>query len=108
MTLRYDAAGLIPAVIQDADNGEVLMVGWMSDEALRLTRETGEVHFWSRSRQEMWHKGHRSGRVLRVKEIRVDCDADTLLVAITPVGTVCHTGARSCFFRTLQQAEAEE
>ncbi len=107
MVLRYDAAGLIPAVIQDAGNGEVLMVGWMNSEALRLTRETGDVHFWSRSRRELWHKGGRSGRVLKVREIRVDCDADTLLIEVTPTGTVCHTGARSCFYRSLQQAEAD-
>ncbi len=107
MVLRYDAAGLIPAVIQDAGNAEVLMVGWMNSEALRLTRETGDVHFWSRSRRELWHKGGRSGRVLKVREIRVDCDADTLLIEVTPTGTVCHTGARSCFYRSLHQAEAD-
>lgn len=105
--MRFNSAGLIPAVIQDAGNGEVLMVGWMNSEALRLTRETEEVHFWSRSRRELWHKGGRSGRVLKVREIRVDCDADTLLLEVTPAGRVCHTGARSCFYRTLQQAEAD-
>jgi phosphoribosyl-AMP cyclohydrolase len=100
--LKYDANGLIPAVAQDAESGEVLMVAWMSAEALRLTRATGEAHFWSRSRNELWHKGATSGNVLRVTEIRVDCDADTLLLRVQAAGPACHTGARSCFFRTFE------
>lgn len=100
--LKYDANGLIPAVAQDAETGEVLMVAWMNAEALRLSQETGEAHFWSRSRKEMWHKGATSGNVLRVLEIRMDCDADTLLLRVAPAGPACHTGARSCFFRTLE------
>jgi phosphoribosyl-AMP cyclohydrolase len=100
--LKYDTHGLIPAVAQDAESGEVLMVAWMNAEALRLTRATGEAHFWSRSRGELWHKGATSGNVLRVAEIRVDCDADTLLLRVHPSGPACHTGARSCFFRTLE------
>jgi phosphoribosyl-AMP cyclohydrolase len=102
MDLKYDARGLIPAVAQDAETGEVLMVAWMNAEALRLTRETGEAHFWSRSRNEMWRKGATSGDVLRVLEIRVDCDADTLLLRVSPAGPACHTGSRTCFFRTLE------
>jgi phosphoribosyl-AMP cyclohydrolase len=102
MELKYDSQGLIPAVAQDAESGEVLMVAWMNAEALRLTRATGEAHFWSRSRNQLWHKGATSGNVLRVIEIRVDCDADTLLLRVQPAGPACHTGARSCFFRTLE------
>jgi len=102
MNLKYDANGLIPAIAQDAKTGEVLMVAWMNPQALRLTQETGEAHFWSRSRQELWRKGATSGNVLHVQEIRVDCDADTLLLRVAPAGPACHTGARSCFFRTLE------
>ncbi|MFQ5409123.1 MAG: phosphoribosyl-AMP cyclohydrolase [Anaerolineales bacterium] len=104
--LRFDSNGLIPAVAQDADNGDVLMVAWMNAEALQRTQETGEAHFWSRSRRELWRKGATSGNVLRVHEIRVDCDGDTLLLRVTPTGPACHTGARSCFFRTLEAADA--
>src|SRR5262245_2538813 len=102
MDLKYDTQGLITAVAQDAESGEVLMVAWMNAEALRLTRATGEAHFWSRSRGELWRKGASSGNVLRVVEVRVDCDADTLLLRVRPAGPACHTGARSCFFRTLE------
>lgn len=102
MDLKYDANGLIPAVAQDAETGEVLMVAWMNAEALRLTQVTGEAHFWSRSRNEMWRKGATSGNTLAVLEIRVDCDADTLLLRVSPAGPACHTGANSCFFRTLE------
>lgn len=101
MELKYDDRGLIPAVVQDADSKAVLMVAWMNEEALRLTRERGETHFWSRSRQELWHKGATSGNVQRVREIRVDCDADTLLVLVEPAGPACHTGHQTCFFRTV-------
>ena len=104
MDLKYDTHGLIAAVAQDAESGEVLMVAWMNAEALRLTRATGEAHFWSRSRGELWHKGATSGNVLRVAEIRVDCDADTLLLRVHPTGPACHTRARSCFFRTLEDS----
>jgi phosphoribosyl-AMP cyclohydrolase len=102
MELKYNSHGLIPAVAQDAKSGEVLMVAWMNAEALRLTRETGEAHFWSRSRGALWRKGATSGNVLRVEEIRVDCDADTLLLRVLAAGPACHTGARSCFFRVLE------
>lgn len=100
MELTYDDRGLIPAVVQDAKSKEVLMVAWMNEEALRLTQESGETHFWSRSRQELWHKGATSGNVQRVRQIRVDCDADTLLVLVEPAGPACHTGHQTCFFRT--------
>ncbi|HQE94053.1 MAG TPA: phosphoribosyl-AMP cyclohydrolase [Anaerolineae bacterium] len=99
--LNYDDRGLIPAVVQDATTGEVLMVAWMNAEALHLTQATGEAHFWSRSRQALWHKGATSGNVQRVREIRVDCDADVLLLKVDPAGPACHTGERSCFYRLL-------
>lgn len=103
MDLKYDASGLIPAVVQDAASGLVLMVAWMNAEAVRLTQQTGEAHFWSRSRQAMWRKGETSGNVLRVVEVRVDCDADTLLVKALPAGPACHTGEVSCFYRVLEE-----
>ncbi len=102
MNLKYDANGLLPAVAQDATSGEVLMVAWMNAEAVRLTVESGEAHFWSRSRQELWRKGATSGNVLRVREVWVDCDGDTLLLKVDAAGPACHTGERSCFFRRLQ------
>jgi phosphoribosyl-AMP cyclohydrolase / phosphoribosyl-ATP pyrophosphohydrolase len=87
------------AIVQDADDGRVLMLAWMNDEALRLTRETGEAWFWSRSREELWHKGETSGNTLAVKAIRYDCDGDALLALVEPAGPACHTGERSCFHR---------
>jgi phosphoribosyl-AMP cyclohydrolase len=94
--------GLVPAIIQDERNGEVLMLGFMNTEALEYTKRSGEVVFFSRSRRKLWKKGETSGHVLRVREIRVDCDADALLVRVEPVGPgVCHEGYRSCFFRAL-------
>jgi len=102
--IKFDRRGLVPAVVQDASTGQVLMVAWMNREALRLTRETGQVHFWSRSRQELWHKGATSGNFMNVREILVDCDADTLLVKADPEGPACHTGERSCFYRRLMEA----
>lgn len=99
--LRFDDRGLIPAVVQDASTMLVLMVAWMNRESLRLTQETGETHFWSRSRQTLWHKGGTSGNVQRVRDIRVDCDNDTLLVVVDPAGPACHTGMTSCFFQEL-------
>lgn len=104
-TVKYDSSGLIPAILQDADTGEVLMVAWMNAEALARTRETSQAHFWSRSRAELWHKGATSGSLMHVKEILVDCDADTLLLKVKPAGPACHTGARSCFYRPLNRLE---
>lgn len=101
--IKFDANGLIPAIVQDADTNEVLMMAYMNEESLRLTLETNETHFWSRSRNEIWHKGATSGNIQRVTEIRVDCDADTLLVLVHPAGPACHTGSRNCFYRNIGQ-----
>lgn len=98
--IRWDSRGLVPAIVQDEATREVLMVAWMNAEALRLTLETGETHFWSRSRGALWHKGQTSGNTQRVTSIRLDCDGDTLLVQVNPNGPACHTGAVSCFYRT--------
>jgi len=95
--LKRDAQGLVPAVVQQHDTGEVLMVGWMDDEALHRTLTTGRSTFWSRSRQEYWVKGATSGHTQAVVEVRLDCDGDTLLVAVDQVGPACHTGDHSCF-----------
>ena len=102
MMLKFDQKGLIPAVIQDVDSGDVLMVGYMNEESLRRTLETGQVWFYSRSRQELWHKGATSGNYLNLREIWKDCDGDALLVKVKPVGPVCHTGSRTCFFEQLE------
>ena len=99
--VRFDERGLVPAVVQQAGTGEVLMVAWMSEESLRLTLKTGTTWFWSRSRQELWNKGATSGNMQQVRRILVDCDADTLLVEVDSPGPACHTGHRSCFFREL-------
>lgn len=95
--LKFDDKGLIPAIIQDAISGRVLMMGWMNAESLQKTHESGEVWFFSRSRNELWHKGATSGNVLRVRGIRTDCDADALLIQALPAGPTCHTGEESCF-----------
>ena len=102
---KFDAQGLLTAVAVDADNGEVLMVAFMDHEAFEKTRETGLAHFHSRSRGKLWMKGETSGHVLRVEEIRVDCDQDALILRVTPAGPACHTGAVSCFYRRLDGAE---
>jgi phosphoribosyl-ATP pyrophosphohydrolase/phosphoribosyl-AMP cyclohydrolase len=94
----YDERGLVPCVVQDAEHGTVLMLAWMNAEALRLTRETGTVHFWSRSRGALWKKGETSGNTLTVVELRIDCDRDAILVRARPAGPTCHTGATACFF----------
>jgi phosphoribosyl-AMP cyclohydrolase len=95
--LKRDAHGLVAAVIQQHDTGDVLMVGWMDDEAVRRTLTEGRVTFWSRSRQEYWRKGDTSGHVQWVKQVRLDCDGDALLVSVDQVGAACHTGDRTCF-----------
>jgi phosphoribosyl-AMP cyclohydrolase len=98
------AGGLVPAIVQDDRSGEVLMLGFMNDEALAETRRTREVVFFSRSRNRLWKKGESSGHVLKVRDVRVDCDADALLVRVEPVGPgVCHEGYRSCFFRRMEE-----
>jgi phosphoribosyl-AMP cyclohydrolase/phosphoribosyl-ATP pyrophosphohydrolase/phosphoribosyl-AMP cyclohydrolase len=99
--IKWDERGLVAAVVQSAETGEVLMMAWMNAEALRLTRETGEAWFWSRSRSELWRKGATSGNTMRVESLWVDCDGDTLLLRVHPAGPACHTGERTCFFRKL-------
>ena len=99
--IKYDAHGLVPAVVQDVETNEVLMLAYLNQQSLQRTLETGETHFWSRSRQELWHKGATSGNVQRVVEIHVDCDADTLLIKVHPAGPACHTGNQTCFYREI-------
>jgi phosphoribosyl-ATP pyrophosphohydrolase/phosphoribosyl-AMP cyclohydrolase len=101
MEPKWNDQGLAPVVVQDALTGEVLMLAWMNSEAWQRTRETGEAHFWSRSRQALWHKGETSGNIQRVVEIRVDCDSDAILLRVDPAGPACHTGERSCFYTTV-------
>lgn len=99
---KYDAAGLVTAVATDAATGELLMVAHMNAEALAATLESGEATFWSRSRNRLWKKGETSGHILRVVEVRIDCDQDALWLRVEPAGPACHTGARSCFFRRIE------
>jgi phosphoribosyl-ATP pyrophosphohydrolase/phosphoribosyl-AMP cyclohydrolase len=101
--IRFDDKGLVPAVIQDADSGEVLMLGYMNREALDRTLAGEDVWFYSRSRQEMWHKGETSGNYIKVVSVWKDCDSDTILVKARPAGPVCHTGNPTCFFRELHR-----
>ena len=103
--LKLDEKGLIPAIVQDDESGEVLMLGYMNEESLELMLSSGEVWFYSRSRKELWHKGATSGNRLIVSEIWLDCDADTILVKAHPLGPVCHTGERSCFFSRLTEED---
>lgn len=105
--LKWDVDGLITAVVQDAATKDVLMVAWMNADALHATETSGEAHFWSRSRRELWHKGATSGHIMKVTELRVDCDADTLLLLVEPAGPACHTGATSCFYRTAADFAAD-
>ena len=107
-TVRFDAQGLVTAVVQDADTLEVLMVAWMNREALDRTVESGQAVFWSRSRREIWHKGATSGNFIDVEGILVDCDGDTLILLANPHGPACHTGARTCFFRRLELESGQE
>lgn len=99
--LKFTADGLIPAIVQDASNGRVLMMAWMNKASLAKTIETGKTHFWSRSRQKFWMKGESSGHVQKVKDIAFDCDGDTLLIQVEQEGAACHEGYRSCFFRSV-------
>lgn len=101
--------GLLPAIAQDCESGEVLMLAYMNEEAWRKTLETGEAHYWSRSRSELWHKGGTSGNVQKVRSLRLDCDNDTVLLQIEQVGgAACHTGRRSCFYRELKEGTVRE
>ena len=105
--LQFDDRGLIPAIIQDGDTGEVLMLGYMDSESLRRTQESGQVWFYSRSRQELWHKGATSGNYLNLQDIWKDCDDDALILKVKPTGPVCHTGNRGCFYRRLGQEDVQ-
>jgi phosphoribosyl-AMP cyclohydrolase len=100
--LKFDERGLIPAIVQDADSNQVLMLAYMNLEALQATLSSGETHFWSRSRQELWHKGATSGNIQRLVDLWYDCDGDTLLVRVHPAGPACHTGNVTCFFTRLE------
>jgi len=106
--VAFDERGLVPCVVQDASTGEVLTLAYMNAEALERTRATGEMHFFSRSRGELWHKGETSGNVQRVRALRYDCDADAVLALVEPAGPACHTGARTCFFRGDTEPEPAE
>jgi phosphoribosyl-ATP pyrophosphohydrolase/phosphoribosyl-AMP cyclohydrolase len=97
--IRFDERGLVPCIVQDWGSGEVLTLAYMNADALAATQKTGEMHFWSRSRQELWHKGATSGNTQRVRSLRYDCDGDALLALVEPAGPACHTGERTCFYR---------
>jgi phosphoribosyl-AMP cyclohydrolase len=101
MNIHWNEQGLIPAIAQDAQSGVVLMLAWMNAEALRLTMNSGEAHYWSRSRQELWRKGATSGNIQQVQAIHLDCDGDTILLQVIPAGPACHTGEATCFFMAL-------
>jgi phosphoribosyl-AMP cyclohydrolase / phosphoribosyl-ATP pyrophosphohydrolase len=107
-SIRFDEDGLVPCVMQDASTGEVLTLAYMNEEALARTRETGAMHFWSRSRGELWKKGETSGNTMRVRALRYDCDEDALVALVDPAGPACHTGERSCFYRGDMQPVASE
>ena len=100
--IKYDANGLVPAIVQDAETKEILMMAYMNEESLKLTFEKGETVFWSHSRNKLWHKDTTSGNIQKVIEVRVDCDADTLLILVHPAGPACHTGERTCFYRSIK------
>ena len=99
--IKFDEKGLVPVIVQDSTTAEVLMTAWANEEALKLTADSGELTLWSRSRKELWKKGETSGNVMRVIELRIDCDGDTLLAIVDPAGPACHTGKRTCFYRSL-------
>jgi phosphoribosyl-AMP cyclohydrolase len=101
--IKFDANGLVPAIVQDAETKQVLMMAYMSADSLKRTMEKNETVFWSRSRNELWYKGATSGNTQKVIEIKVDCDADTLLILVEPAGPACHTGEQSCFYRPLSR-----
>jgi phosphoribosyl-AMP cyclohydrolase len=108
ISIRYDEQGLVPAIVQDANSGQVLMLAYMNEQALQATLDTGEAHFWSRSRQKLWHKGAGSGSTQAIHAILVDCDADALLIKVHPAGPACHTGEITCFYRSLSKQLAEK
>ena len=100
--IKFDVNGLVPAIVQDAETKDVLMLAYMNQDSIQLTLEKGETVFWSRSRKEIWHKGATSGNAQKVVDIKVDCDADTLLVLVNPAGPACHTGNQTCFYRSIK------
>jgi phosphoribosyl-AMP cyclohydrolase len=102
--IKFDVNGLIPTIVQDVETNQVLMMAYMNAESLRLTLEKAETVFWSRSRNELWHKGGTSGNIQKVIEIKIDCDADTLLILVQPAGPACHTGEQSCFYREIEKS----
>ena len=105
--IKFNKDGLIPAIAQDADTGEVLMLAYMNEESLRRTLESGQAWFYSRSRRELWHKGATSGNIIKVSEVWKDCDSDTILIKGKPAGPVCHTGNKTCFFQELTKKDIE-
>lgn len=105
--IHWDANGLVPAIVQDAQTNQVLMLAYVNAEALAKTLETGSAHFWSRRRKQLWMKGETSGNILRVREIRYDCDGDAMLLRVNPAGPACHTGEVSCFYRSLGATKDE-
>ena len=105
--MRWNEQGLVPAIAQDAEHGDVLMLAWMNEAALRETLETGRACYWSRSRGRLWRKGEESGHVQHIREVRIDCDGDTVLLSVTQAGAACHTGRRHCFYLRMERARAE-
>lgn len=105
--IKFDEKGLVPAIVQDADSGEVLMMAYMNKEALRRTLSSGEAWFYSRSRKKLWHKGETSGNYIKVCSLWKDCDSDTILISGKPTGPVCHTGSKTCFFEKLTEQDIE-
>jgi phosphoribosyl-AMP cyclohydrolase len=101
--VKFDGSGLVPAIVQDSETGNVLMLAYMNREAVERTIETGETHFYSRSRKKLWHKGETSGNIQQVNEIRLDCDGDTVLLKVRQKGAACHKGYRACFYRKLEE-----
>ena len=104
--VKFDERGLVPCVAQDAETGEVLTLAYASEESLKLSLETGDLHFYSRSREEIWRKGEMSGNLLRLRQLRIDCDGDAIVALVEPTGPACHTGERSCFYRELEGGES--
>lgn len=106
--IKYNEKGLVPAIAQDSKTGEVLMMAWMNEEALSLTLSTGKAHYYSRSRNKLWLKGESSGNIQQVRSVRYDCDGDTILLGVEPMGPACHTGERTCFYRSIMEDGRED
>jgi len=103
--ILFNDQGLVAAIAQQHDTGETLMMAWMNAESLELTLQTGQVHYWSRSRQALWHKGESSGQIQELKDLRLDCDGDTILLLVDQTGVACHTGRRNCFYRAFRNGQ---